>query len=232
MGADQAHDWRLLAASALEWWRDAGVDTLVDDAPRDWLAKARATPAPAETVVPGVALPRSLAEFEAWRAGADAPETAAKARKFVAEGDAASGMMVLVDCPDADGIVTGAAGQLFDRMLAAIGRDRASIYLAPLAIARPVAGRITPEMEAALTPLLRHHVRLAAPKRLLVLGVAASRALLGPDRATSRGSLLTVNLDGFTVDAVAGFSPSGLLKQPAAKAESWRGLQLLTGGLR
>jgi hypothetical protein len=38
MGADQNIDWRMTAASALEWWRDAGVDALVDEDPRDWTA--------------------------------------------------------------------------------------------------------------------------------------------------------------------------------------------------
>lgn len=230
MGADQTHDWRSLAASALEWWSDAGVDVLVEDAPRDWLAKAVAAPPPVASA-PAVVVPDTLAEFVAWRAGPDAPEAGATGRRFVAEGDPAGGVMVLLDCPDADGIVTGPAGQLFDRVLAAIGRDRASVYLAPLAVARPIAGRIAPETEAILSPLLRRHVQLAAPKRLLILGAAASRAMLGPERAATRGILQTVNLDGFTVDAVAGFSPTGLLRQPAAKAEIWRGLQMLIGEL-
>ncbi|MDJ0277090.1 uracil-DNA glycosylase, partial [Sphingomonas sp. 2R-10] len=42
MGADQHIQWHDAAASALEWWQDAGVDTLVEDELRDWFA----TPAP------------------------------------------------------------------------------------------------------------------------------------------------------------------------------------------
>ena len=42
MGADQNHDWAKIAASALDWWREAGVDTLVEDAPFDWLAPLEA----------------------------------------------------------------------------------------------------------------------------------------------------------------------------------------------
>ena len=39
---------RLDALSALDWWREAGVDTLVDEEPRDWLrAPAKAQPAAA-----------------------------------------------------------------------------------------------------------------------------------------------------------------------------------------
>lgn len=38
MGSEGQALSREAAASALAWWVDAGVDTLVDDAPRDWLA--------------------------------------------------------------------------------------------------------------------------------------------------------------------------------------------------
>ena len=55
MGADQYHRWDELAASALEWWADAGVDVLVNDDARDWLARpapvAVASPAPAAAPV-------------------------------------------------------------------------------------------------------------------------------------------------------------------------------------
>lgn len=230
MGADQTHDWQALAATALEWWRDAGVDVLVEDEPRNWLAKAVAAPAAVEAEVAVAVLPDTLDAFVAWRGGPDTPDAGSAGPRFVAEGDAASGLMIVVDCPDEGGIVSGAAGRLFDRMLAAIGRDRASVYLVPLMIARPIAGRIVPELEAALVPLLRHHIRVAAPKRLLVLGQAASRVLFAADAATARGRLQVVNLEGFTVDAVGGIPPSLLLKHPAAKAESWRGLQALIGG--
>jgi DNA polymerase len=232
VGADRTQNWESLAASALQWWSDAGVDTLVEESPRDWFAKAVAAPAPPQIEVarPTVAaLPESLEAFVAWRAGAHAPEASWGALCTVAEGDPASPWMFVVDCPDGDSILEGANGRVFDRMLAAIGLDRASVYLAPLAIARPLAGTIPRDALAGLGPLLRHHVALAAPKRLLVMGQAANRALLGSDRETQRGSLHAVNLNGASISAVASLSPAGLIRQPAAKAECWKGLQLLIG---
>ena len=47
MGADQQIDWSAAAASALDWWHDAGVDTLVEDVPRDWFAAPVRVPDPA-----------------------------------------------------------------------------------------------------------------------------------------------------------------------------------------
>ncbi|MGN6622284.1 MAG: uracil-DNA glycosylase family protein, partial [Sphingomonas sp.] len=166
MGADQHIDWNAAAASALDWWQEAGVDTLVDEAPRDWLASVPSTGAgaAAATAAPAPAPekpPATLAAFEAWRIGSAAPD-AGWGRLIAAEGNAESGLMVLVDMPEREDaasgrLLTGEAGRLFDRMLAAIGRDRQSIYLASLAAARPIAGQIAAEDVAPLAALSRQH---------------------------------------------------------------------------
>ncbi len=79
MGREPGSDWHQGIASALSWWRDAGVDTLVEDDARDWLARAPSgpTPAPAALAVaaaPAEILPDTLDAFVAWRFGPDAPE--------------------------------------------------------------------------------------------------------------------------------------------------------------
>ena len=240
MGADQHRDWRLSVASALEWWRDAGVDCEIDEAPRDWLARmpavdklpAAVREAPAQTAK----LPDTLAEFAAWRIGAAAPEAKWPGQPLGAQGDAATGLMIVVDMPDreddaAGALLSGSAGRLFDRMLAAIGRDRQSTYLTALAVKRPPAGRVTDDTAQALEALIRHHLALAAPKRVLALGNAASRAITGVDVADARGSLRAVNHDGGTSEVVASFHPRFLLERPAAKADAWRDLKLLIGGV-
>lgn len=247
MGADQHFDWRASVGSALAWWDEAGVDTLADETARDWHAvpattrqpgRADAVTAPAAPVV--APLPTSLAAFATWRVGPDAPEAAWPGQPLAATGDPASAIMVLVDMPeredaDSGALLSGAAGRLFDRMLAAIGRSRADIYLASICSVRPVAGRIAPEDEARLTGLARHHVMLAAPRRLLLLGNAPSRALSGADVARGRGGLQTLNLvcgEGHkTVAAVASFHPRLLLGRPADKARAWKDLQMLVAGL-
>jgi DNA polymerase len=253
MGADQNIDLRTIAASALDWWHEAGVDASIDEAPRNWLAAVEpvsaapravgARTAVSEIIAPP--LPDTLAAFEAWRVGPDAPEAEWPGRPIAAQGSAASDIMVMIDLPereDADSgiLMSGAAGRLFDRMLAAIGRDRESIYLVPVCATRPVAGRVSPEIEGRLNEVARHHVLLARPKRLLLLGNAPSRALLGVDATRARGSLHAVNLSGgkgtamdmgndVATQAVASFHPRFLLERPAAKAEAWKDLQMLIG---
>ena len=230
MGADQHIDWQATTASALEWWRDAGVDTLVDDTPRDWLARPKPA-AVADPVAEHAALPDTLEAFVAWRLDSAAPE-AGRGVPVGPEGDPMADLMVLVDCPEGTALLDGAAGRLFDRMLAAIGRSRATIYLASLTTVRPLTGRIAPEQEPALAELLRHHVALAAPKVVLCLGQAPGRALIGTDAAGHDGNLHLVNLNSVTVPIVASLHPRYLLGWPARKANAWKDLQLLIGGLR
>lgn len=246
MGADQTIAWQALAASALDWWHDAGVDTLVDDVPCDWFAQPAApivaTPAPIP--VPGsapapslrpadaapVEMPAVFADFLNWRTGPAVPEAAWSGVALSASGPETATLMVLIDCPERDDgetLLSGPAGRLFDRMLAAIGLDRASVHLASVCAKRPTAGRVHQEVEARLAAIAQHHVGLVAPKRLLVLGNAASRAILATDLPEARGRLHTFNHKTGTTGTVASFHPRFLIEKPAAKAEAWRDLQML-----
>jgi uracil-DNA glycosylase family 4 len=223
MGADQNIDWYAAAASALDWWAEAGVDALVEDTPRAWLAEAQAAvaarAAPTEKPAVPVTLPDTLDAFEAWGGGAAPP---------------AADLAILVDMPepeDADTLLSGAAGALFDRMLGAIGRDRSTIYLAALCTVRPFGRRIPPEVEARVAEIARHRLAFTRPKRLLVMGNAASRALLGIDAAAARGRLHVLNHDGGKTETVASFPPRLLLQRPQNKADAWKDLQLVIGGI-
>lgn len=249
MGANQNYDWHSVAASAIDWWIDAGVDASVDETPRDWLAAivapppaARARPgAPAAVEAPPLpALPDTLDAFLAWRVSDAAPEAAWPGAIIAAQGPADAALLVLIDVPEREDaeactLLGGAAGRLFDRMLAAIGQSRASIHLVAVCAKRPMTGRIAPDIEERLGEIARHHIALVAPKRVLLLGNAPSRALLGADVAPARESLRVVNLEGgnkaVTVEAVASFHPRFLLERPAQKADAWRDLQMLIGGL-
>jgi uracil-DNA glycosylase family 4 len=247
MGADQNIAWSDAIASALEWWRDAGIDSLADEAARDWFAAPAPPPAPAKRAIanqpaaaPVVPLPATLDAFLTWRIGPDAPEAAwSGGPPLAAQGTTNSDLMILVDTPEredaaAGRLLDGPAGRLFDRMLAAIGRNRDDVYLASLCTVRPLAGRVAPEVEERLAEIARHYVALIAPKRLLILGNATSRALLATDVTRARNGLHRINQptdirDSIT-EAVASFHPRLLLERPAQKADAWRDLQLLIGG--
>lgn len=239
MGADQHLDWRKAAASALDWWRDAGVETLVDEAPRDWFRALEASVVAARSgeqpTAKPAAMPANLREFEVWRIGEAAPDIGWNT-PIAPQGDAASGLMVLVDMPEREDastgqLVSGEAGRLLDRMLAAIGRDRQSIYLASLAVARPVSGQIAVEAHDRLAEIVRHQIALVRPERLLLLGNAASRAVLGANATGARQTLHVLNHAGGKTGVVASFHPRLLLERPAYKAEAWKDLLMVIGGI-
>lgn len=239
-----------LAASTLEWWHDAGVDLLVEDEPRDWTAEpvrpvtfaptplAPAAPQPtAPVIMPAPAmLPDTLAAFLEWRLSDAAPEASWDGVSLTATGPADAALMVLVDCPDRDDgdagrILSGAPGRLFDRMLAAIGQSRDTVHLASVCARRPLAGRTPADLETRLAEIAHHHVGLIRPRGLLLLGNAASRAVLGTELTSARGHLHAVDHKNGKSQAIASFHPRFLIEKPMAKAESWKDLQLLMGEL-
>lgn len=242
MGADQNLDWAAAAASALDWWQDAGVDVLVEDERFDWLAvpqvpAMRPAGAPVGAAAAPAALPDRLPDtweaFVAWRAGEAAPEARWGGATIAASGAVGADLLFFVDCPergDRDTLMEGDVGRLFDRMLAAIGRTRADVALASVCTRRPTTGRVPREVEDRLAEIARHHVALARPKRVLAMGDAATRALLATNVAEARGRFHALNHRNATIaEVVATHHPRLLLDRPAAKAEAWRDLLLLTG---
>ncbi|MEH3036995.1 MAG: uracil-DNA glycosylase [Sphingomonas adhaesiva] len=239
MGADQNLDWAAAAASALDWWHDAGVDVLVEDERFDWLAAPVAHsipqhPAPAPDAAPApAAMPDSWDAFVAWRTGDTAPEAKWGGAAIAASGAAGADLLFFVDCPergDRETLMEGEVGRLFDRMLAAIGRSRADVAIASVCTRRPTTGRVPREIEERLADIARHHVALARPKRVMAMGDAATRALLATNVAEARGRLQPLNHKNATIaEVVATHHPRFLLDRPAAKAEAWRDLLMLTG---
>lgn len=257
----------LLIESHRHWWELAGLDTLVDDEPVNWLASPQISAAPqrSETaaaislpsdfmppvqkverhspVAPTVpvapaalaplAMPDEWSAFQSWLAqDASVPGTRWHPTRVLPAGPVAAPLMVLALTPeladhDAGSLFAGDAGQLLDAMLRAIGLTRAESYLASLALTRPPGGRIDASELALLTPLLWHHLALARPERLLLLGSDLTMLAAATDLASARGRLLNINHDGVTVTAAAIQHPLLLLDRPARKAAAWDSLKLL-----
>lgn len=241
MGADQHLDWQATAASVLDWWVEAGVDTLVDELPRDWLAAEErpaiafalpsATPPEAPELAAGY--PDSYEAFVAYRLSDTAPDaTWAPVRVGPAGDPATATLMVLTDMPEegdaaAGALLSGPEGRLLDRMLAAIGSGREQVLLASVCAARPLAGRMPRDSGSDLEALARHLLQIVRPSRLLLLGQAASRAVLGPNGVRQGDCSSTLSERGLACRTVATYHPRVLLERPMCKAEAWRDLQLL-----
>ncbi len=229
------------AASALQWWLEAGVDVMVDETPRDWLrpeAKAAPVSAPAAPEAREERLPDQLDLFQAWLRDSDTlPFASPSAPRVCPAGDPASGLMIMIDMPTGEDcragtLLSGEAGRLFDRMMAAIGRDRETLYLAGLSCFRSPDGCFTRETADRCVQLARHHIGLAAPRALLLFGDACSKALLGLPMAKARGRWHEVATHAGPVKTLVTIPPSYLLDQPSAKALAWADLQMLAEGLK
>lgn len=227
------------AASALQWWADAGVDVLVGEEPRDWLRpKAKQAPAPSSSpaAAPADELPGQLDLFQAYLRDSDRLSFATPtAPRVCPSGDPASGLMMLTDMPAAEDcaagtLLSGEVGRLFDRMLAAIGRDRNSIYLASLSCLRSPTGGFTGESASQCATLARHHVGLVQPGTLLLFGDTCCKALLGQSVMQARGKWHSLSTHAGPIPAIATFHPDRLLEQPSFKAAAWADLQLLMRG--
>lgn len=230
------HRFRDIIASAVGWWSEAGLEVLADEAPRDWLAPPAkpAKPVEAPIAAPAPTLPTGIEALHALLATGDyAPQSAPPGRRIAPSGAPGAALMIVADMPDADDAGTLFAGEtakLFDAMLAAMGLDRARIYLAPFSPARS-AGRISPDQGEALAALMRRHISLAAPAALMIFGDEPARWLIGAQALEKRGDLHSVNHDGGTVSAIATFHPRHLRRMPALKASAWTDMRLLLGVL-
>ena len=216
---------------------------IVGEEPRDWLrpkspsvASVVSAPAPV-AVTPETALPEQLDAFrELLLTSADLPFVSPGAPRVCPAGDPGAGLMIMVDIPAAadcaaGSLVSGESGQLLDRMLAAIGRSRETVYLAALSCLRPADGRIAGEAATRCAALARHHIGLVAPKALLLFGDACSRALTGLPVAQARGRWHDVPTHAGPVRTIVTMTPDYLLRQPSAKALAWADLQMLARGL-
>ncbi len=122
----------------------------------------------------------------------------------------------------------GRSGQLLDRMLAAIGRDRTKAYILNILPWRPPANRNpTPEEMAVCLPFVLRHLELTRAKTFVALGGVAAKQLLDTTSGIMRlrGNWQTLTLpNGVTRPLLPTFHPAYLLRQPAHKKLAWRDL--------
>ncbi len=123
----------------------------------------------------------------------------------------------------------GPAGQLLDRMLAAIGLDRSRVYITNLLYWRPPGNRNpTPGEIAACLPFLERQIEILQPELLLLVGGMSAKTLLhrseGILKLRGRWADYHHPRLGHPIPALPTLHPAYLLRQPAQKREAWRDL--------
>ncbi|MCX7303288.1 MAG: uracil-DNA glycosylase [Hyphomicrobiales bacterium] len=148
-----------------------------------------------------------------------------------ADGNPAADVMIVGEAPgrdeDLEGLpFVGRSGQLLDRMLAAIGLDRESVYIANVIPWRPPGNRTpTPQETEICRPFIERQVELVGPKILVTLGGPSAKTLLNATEGVLRlrGSWKAhVTASGVTIPAMPTLHPAYLLRNPAHKKLAWR----------
>jgi DNA polymerase len=192
--------------------------------------------APAEGAVEAGAVAAAASSLKELRDAIEAFEGCAL--KFTAtntvfsDGNPAAGLMLIGEAPggeeDRQGVpFVGQSGQLLDRMLAALGRDRESAYISNILFWRPPGNRSPTAAEiAACLPFVTRHIELVRPKVLMFLGGTAAKTMM--DTTTGimrlRGTWHDHTSPGLDapIPAMPTFHPAFLLRQAAQKREAWR----------
>ncbi len=237
----------LAAQSFIDWWKMAGVEYWVEDAPVDWLAEAPSPPPTAEparrTVKPVVAAETVSAParriktewpgtFDELRAALmvdqSLPGNGYGTARALPAGNIGAETLVISDYPEESELAAGKMGTLplLQNMLRAAGMEADNCCFAALAYTRPASGSLRETDKALLGEFMRHQIGLIAPKRILLLGTSTTTLLLGTDFMAARGILQYINHVGGNMAALATYHPRTLFLQPILKAKAWADLQM------
>jgi len=174
------------------------------------------------------ALREAMATFE----GCPLKQTA-KSLVF-GDGSADAKLMFVGEAPGAEedrqGLpFVGPAGQLLDRMLAAISLQRSDVYITNILPWRPPGNRTPTDSEiTACMPFVERHIELVEPEILILVGGTSAKTLLKTTQGImrTRGKWLEYNREGLAtpIPARAILHPAYLLRSPAQKRETWMDL--------
>jgi len=150
------------------------------------------------------------------------------------DGNPAAPVIIIGEAPGADEDrigrpFVGRAGQLLDRMLAAINLDRTSVLITNVVYWRPPGNRTPTAAEiASCLPFVFRLIAVVQPKILVLSGGTAAGALLPQAQGITRlrGRWFDLAVPGLDqpVPTLPMFHPSFLLRTPERKRETWRDL--------
>lgn len=121
----------------------------------------------------------------------------------------------------------GRAGKLLDAMLAAVGLDRSTVFIANILKSRPPDNRDpSPDEIAACRPYLERQIELVQPSLILAVGRVAAQVLLASDQPLGRMRGSVHAYGQAAIPLVVTYHPAYLLRKPSEKHKSWEDLCL------
>ncbi len=118
----------------------------------------------------------------------------------------------------------GRAGQLLDKILAAIKLSREEVYIANVLKCRPPNNRDPLKSESdTCQPYLKQQIELIKPKLILALGRVSGAWLLGEDLALKDMRNKSYIYNG--IEMMVTYHPAALLRNPNWKRPCWEDMQ-------
>ncbi len=156
-------------------------------------------------------------------------------RLVFADGNPQARIMFVGEAPgreeDIEGLpFVGRSGKLLDRMIAAIGLDRTSAYIANVIPWRPPGNRTpTPQETQICLPFIQRQIELVNPDLLVTLGNPSTQTLLQTREGImkTRGKWFEYDTGTRVIRAIATFHPAYLLRSPSYKRMAWQDLRAI-----
>jgi DNA polymerase len=160
-------------------------------------------------------------------------------RLVFADGNPQARVMFVGEAPgrdeDIEGLpFVGRSGKLLDRMIAAIGLDRSSAYIANVIPWRPPGNRTpTPQETQICLPFIQRQIELVNPDVVVTLGNPSTQTLLQTREGImrTRGKWHDYDTGTRTIRAMATFHPAYLLRSPSYKRMAWQDLRSIAKAL-
>jgi uracil-DNA glycosylase family 4 len=160
-------------------------------------------------------------------------------RLVFSDGNPQARIMFVGEAPgrdeDIEGLpFVGRSGKLLDRMIAAIGLDRTSAYIANVIPWRPPGNRTpTPQETQIWLPFIQRQIELVNPDVLVTLGNPSTQTLLQTREGImrTRGKWFDYDTGTRKIRAMATFHPAYLLRSPSYKRMAWQDLRSVAKAL-
>jgi len=141
----------------------------------------------------------------------------------------------------------GKAGMLLDKILASIGLDRNTVYIANIVKCHPLQDSTQPEKRGndrpplpeemeACRPILNQQIEILNPPLILCLGSTAAKNLLGVNDGVTRlrGKIYSFSspLTQKKIPLIVTYHPAALLRNELLKKDVWQDMKLLRDELK
>ena len=139
-----------------------------------------------------------------------------------------NGLLIITDFPGTDDdlsgrILSGIAGDMTDKMLAAIGMSRENVSITPLLFWRTPGGRTPTREELDLSiPFVDKMIEMLNPRVIITFGTLATTEITKHNLNDVHGNEITDDMGRVIIPI---YHPNYLVLKPSAKRDVWNALQ-------